>query len=79
LTRRHILCYNRGMTTMLRCRCLRIATALMRSGVAPVAYLIVLVVHPLVHGTPLDGGALDGAIDTLRLWAFGPALPVEDD
>jgi hypothetical protein len=27
-------------------------------------------IHPLIHGTPLDGGALDGAIQALDVWAM---------
>lgn len=40
------------------------------SGVTPFVYLLVALVHPLIHGTPLDGGALDAAIDGLRVWSL---------
>jgi hypothetical protein len=26
--------------------------------------------HPLFHGTPLDGGALDGLLQSLDVWAL---------
>lgn len=34
--------------------------------------------HPLIHGTPLDGGMLDGLLQWLDVWAMnlGTARPV---
>lgn len=35
-----------------------------------VAAFVANIVHPLIHGTPLDGGALDACLQTLNCAAM---------
>lgn len=37
------------------------------------AVLVLNVIHPLIHGTPLDGGALDSVMAQLDMIAAGAA------
>jgi hypothetical protein len=43
---------------------------LARKSVAAPLLLALTVIHPVLHGTPLDGGALDAFILNLQIWTF---------
>ena len=61
----------------MTCRCVRIVNFLARRGVGQAAYLVAVVIHPLIHGTPLDGGALDAGLLWLQAWAVTPSVEVD--
>lgn len=47
----------------------RLCCRLARSSTSILILALVAIVHPLIHGTPLDQGALDSVLDSLRAWA----------
>lgn len=56
---------------MSRHRLAKLACLLANRGAAITVLVLVAVVHPLVHGTPIDGGALDAVFSSIQMWAVG--------
>lgn len=56
---------------MTRCSCwlARLAMFLTRRAASTSVLLILGIIHPLIHGTPIDGGSLDAAFASLQAWA----------
>lgn len=56
---------------MIRCSCwfARLAGFLTRRAASTGVLILLGIIHPLIHGTPIDGGALDAAFASLQAWA----------
>lgn len=57
---------------MIRCTCWlgRAAAFLSRRSIGFVVLAVITIVHPLIHGLPIDGGALDSFIFNVQSWAL---------
>lgn len=51
------------------CRIARLLAWASRRSIATVLVVLLNAIHPLLHGTPLDAGALDVLLPTLTGWA----------
>ena len=49
----------------------RTARVVVSAPFAMVVLPAIALLHPIVHGTPLDGGALDGLIQAVTNWCYG--------
>lgn len=59
--------------TRLCCRIVARLAPFMRRGPVALALLTINVGHAAIHGTPLDGGALDSIITNLDAWLLSQA------
>lgn len=60
---------------MTRCTCwfVRLSNVLARRSVSVLVFVVLNPIHVILHGTPLDGGALDGMLQVINAWAVTEA------
>lgn len=54
----------------MKARVYRLALYGSHRAIAYAILFVAYIVHPLIHGTPLDQGSLDGVLLNLQTWAI---------